>query len=146
MENEEFVREMCLLDVKMSASDEYEGYEKMETRLTIRKKDKKNFGSAAEPDLWSRRDRCECRSKRPTRCSGRVIFQSLRREMRRAGKCAGVSYRSHSSERRRTVSRYSRNVVAARERGRIEIRKERPFPENLMAKANKCPPCDGPRV
>ena len=48
MENEEFVREMCLLDVKMSASDEYEGYEKMETRLTIRKKDKKNFGGGGE--------------------------------------------------------------------------------------------------
>ena len=153
MENEEFVREMCLLDVKMSASDEYEGYEKMETRLTIRKKDKKNFGGATAKELdfeWSCGDAVRVSFETSDALFGPSNFPIFEERDEESGEIICGEFPIEAIVPRE--GEQYRGILAkvwllhVNGEGLKDPEKERPFPENLMAKANKCPPCDGPRV
>ena len=157
METDEFVREMCLLDVKMSASDEYEGYEKMETRLTIRKKDKKNFGvdddgaTSKKSDFeWSCGDAVRVSFETSDALFGPINFPIFEERDEESGEIICGEFPIEAIVPRE--GEQYRGILAkvwllhVNGEGLKDPEKERPFPENLMAKANKCPPCDGPPV
>ena len=154
IESERFVREMCMLDVRLDESEEYKGYKKMSARLTVRKKSKKNSSSSNSDENeenfeWSCGD------------SVRVAFETSEAFF---GPMNAPIFEEREEDGEKVCGEFPVEAIIPREGDRYrgvrakvwllhvdgeglkdpEI--EKPFPENLMSKANNCPPCDGPIV
>ena len=147
IENLFFVREMCLLDVNMENSAEYEGYKKMSARLTVRKKMKDDDKGGFE---WSCGDSVRVAFETSDALFGPVnspIFEEREEESgeKVCGEFPVEAIVPREGEQYRGI-RAKVWLLHVDGEGLQDPVKEKPFPENLMAKANNCPPCDGPIV
>lgn len=147
IENLFFVREMCLLDVNMENSAEYKGYKKMSARLTVRKKMKDDDKGGFE---WSCGDSVRVAFETSDALFGPVnspIFEEREEESgeKVCGEFPVEAIVPREGEQYRGI-RAKVWLLHVDGEGLQDPVKEKPFPENLMAKANNCPPCDGPIV